>query len=376
MQATNRRRLKKLRKWVGFAALFIGLSVVGLSGPGAFSWVNPQADPDPAELQVRDAALTRAKVFRAEPFDAARVDFAADPNRELINPADVTCRFLAEELSGTTPKFDCELPGGQKIKVKYFGTREIPAEVAATRLLHGMGFGADHMSRVETVHCYGCVMSPFHIRSLMQKLWLLRTFDEHIDYDEATVFTKVGVERKLKGESIEVGEHKGWGFYELSRIDPTRGGATKPELDAFRLMAMFLNHWDNKASNQRLMCPGSESDDCEHPLAMLQDVGSDFGPRKINLGKWSETQIWSDAKTCTVSMKDFPYDGGTFKDAQISEEGRLLLGLRLKQLSPAQIESLFTSAGFDDVPQWVAAFQSKVRQIADRPACPSSPASS
>jgi hypothetical protein len=363
-------------KWAMCGAAVVAVGVLALRGPGAYSWVDPLPPPDPAELRVRNDALTRATVLRAEPFDGTAVDFTADPNRELVNPSEISCRFLPTEPTGTTPKFDCELPGGQKIKVKYFGTREIPAEVAATRLLHGLGFGADRMSHVDTVRCYGCVISPFHIRSLMQKLHLERAFDEYIDYDRATVFRKVGIERKSEGESIEVGEHQGWAFYELPRIDPARGGATRAEVDALRLIAMFLNHWDNKASNQRLMCPDSESADCRHPLAMIQDVGADFGPRKVHLEKWSETPVWSDPRTCTLSMKNFPSDGGTFNDVQISEHGRLLLGGRLKQFSPAQIEALFTSAGFPDVPQWVAAFQSKVRQIADRPACPSYPSSS
>ena len=38
-------------------------------------------------------------------------------------------------------------------------------------------------------------------------------------------FTEVAVERKLKGESIEAAGLKGWAFYELSKIDPSRGGA-------------------------------------------------------------------------------------------------------------------------------------------------------
>ena len=61
-------------------------------------------------------------------------------------------------------------------------------------------------------------------------------------------------------------------------IDPSRGGATRDEVDALRLMAVFLHHWDNKSSNQRLTCVGPTTPDCAHPLAMIQDVGSEFGP--------------------------------------------------------------------------------------------------
>jgi hypothetical protein len=93
-------------------------------------------------------------------------------------------------------------------------------------------------------------------------------------------FVNVAVERKLKGDGVEAGGEKGWAFYELAKIDPARGGASRAEVDALRLMAVFLNHWDNKGPNQRLVCEGDQPAPCAHPLAMMQDVGSDFGPRK------------------------------------------------------------------------------------------------
>ena len=69
-------------------------------------------------------------------------------------------------------------------------------------------------------------------------------------------------------------------------------------------------------------------------------------------------------------MKGMPYNGGTFEDIAISEGGRRLLGDRLRQLSAKQIETLFTAAEFEDVPAWTAAFQDRVKQIVERPACP------
>ena len=49
-----------------------------------------------------------------------------------------------------------------------------------------------------------------------------------------------------------------------------------------------------------------------------------------------------------------PYNGGTFEDVAISEEGRRLLADRLRQLSRKQIETLFTAAGLEDVPAWTS----------------------
>ena len=239
-------------------------------------------------------------------------------------------------MSGTTPKFDCALPNGEKIKVKYSCTREIPSETAASRLLHAFGIGADSVSRVETVRCHRCPFQPFHTRALLEMLSLERFVDRRIDYSSYRDFKKVSVERNLDGEAIEVG-HERVGVPELKKIDPSRGGATRAEVDALRLMAVFLHHWDNKSSNQRLTCPNAKKADCEHPLAMIQDVGSEFGPKKAELENWRSKPVWHDSAKCLVSMKGMPYNGGTFEDVAISEGGRRLLADRLRQLSQTRL---------------------------------------
>ena len=345
---------------------------VGVAAVGGFENGDGVPPPPAKEWAARNDALSRAKIFVDTPFNAASIDFAQDPNAGVIDNALTSCQYKPDEVSGTTPKFDCELPSGEKIKVKYGWTQEIPSETAASRLLHAMGFGADRVSRVDTVRCYGCPIQPFHTRSLIEMLHLESVVDKRINYSSYRDFKTVSVERNLDGEAIEVGNERGWAFYELDQIDPSRGGATHAEVDALRLMAVFLHHWDNKSSNQRLTCAGASTADCKHPLAMIQDVGSEFGPKKAELENWRGKTVWSDPATCAVSMKGMPYNGGTFEDVVISEGGRRLLGDRLRQLSPKQIETLYTAAGFEDVPAWVATFQDRVRQIAEHKACPAS----
>ena len=103
---------------------------------------------------------------------------------------------------------------------------------------------------------------------------------------------------------------------------------------------------------------------------MIQDVGSEFGPKKAHIDNWRAKPVWHDSAKCVVSMRGMPYNGGTFEDVAISEGGRHLLGERLRQLSAHQIETLFTVAGLEEVAAWTAAFQDRVRQIVQRPACP------
>lgn len=350
-----------------FSFALVGAGVVALGG---FENGDGVPQPPAKEWAARNEKLAGARVFRNEPFDAASIDFAADPNRGVVDATLTSCKYKPDAVSGTTPKFDCELSNGEKIKVKYGGSKEIPSETAATRLLHALGFGADRVTRVETVRCFGCPFQPFHTRALLEMLSVEGWFDKRIDYSSHRDFKKVSVERNFEGEAIEVGNERGWAFYELDKIDPSRGGATRAEVDALRLMAVFLHHWDNKSSNQRLTCANAKTADCEHPLAMIQDVGSEFGPKKAALDQWRTKPVWQDAATCMVSMKGMPYNGGTFEDTVISEGGRKILADRLRQLSPKQIETLFTTAGFEDVPAWSAAFHERVKQIVERTACP------
>lgn len=148
-------------------------------------------------------------------------------------------------------------------------------------------------------------------------------------------------------------------------------------------MAMFLAHWDNKAANQRLVClaPAAESAAaCPRPYALIHDLGSTFGPKKVALDSWRATRVWADATQCRVTMDDLPYGGGTFPDAQISEGCRALIVRLLGALTEAQIADLFETARFGHyrgwtlrttpVAEWVHVFREKVEEIRSAGPCP------
>jgi hypothetical protein len=330
----------------------VSLSACGTDGAGS----------DDAARVRRQNALVRAKVFRT----GFRPDvLAPGPN----SAAPVDCRFLFTDVSGTTPKFDCELADGQRVKVKYGRTPEISGEIAATRLLAALGFGADQVRLASRVRCYGCPVSPFYSRVLAQGTHLEALLRRTTNYAEFRDYEWTAVEEKLDAAAIEAGGEEGWSFFELNQIDSARGGAAVHEVDALRLMAVFLAHWDNKPRNQRLVCLSAVEPDerCRRPLVMLQDLGATFGPRKVNLSAWRDTSIWMDSQGCRVSMESFPHDGATFGDVTLSEEGRRLLANRLVKLSPADVRTLFLEANFPgDVEQWVNVFLQKVDEIARR----------
>jgi hypothetical protein len=331
----------------------------------------------------RNDALWRARVL-GPGRDISQVAFGSNPVDLSSFGSDdlVTCRYQPVAATGTTPKFDCALATGEVVKIKYGRNAELAAEVAATRLLDALGFGADRMYVVRRVRCYGCPPNPFRIQQAADLARGQELLQKAVDYSNWTDFEWATVERELEAPAITAGGARGWAWWELARVDPARGGASRAEVDAFRLMAVFLAHWDNKAENQRLVCLSGEPDGqrCRQPLAMIQDTGATFGPHKVDLDGWKSSPIWSDPSTCRVSMKRMPHRGATFDDVSISEEGRRLLAARLGKLTEQHVRDLVVAArmpNFDgtdaepsEIDGWVGTFMSKVREITDRAPCP------
>jgi hypothetical protein len=298
-------------------------------------------------------------------------------------PRDLTCRFRLTALGGTTPKFDCVLADGERIRIKYGTGPEIPAEAATTRLLRALGFGADTVMLVERLTCLGCPAEPFVTIRTVNATRTTPIYENVIDYEQSREFAWVGLERKLEARPIETDVTEGWGFFELDKIDPQKGGAPRSHVDALRLLAAFLAHWDNKSENQRLVCLSREWDGtspCPRPFMLIQDAGATFGPRKVDLANWEAAPIWEDRAQCTVSLSRLPYDGGTFGRVVIGEGGRTMLGRLLTQLREPQLAELFAGARFDkrhgifggghSVAEWVRVFKARVTTITEGPRCP------
>jgi hypothetical protein len=353
--------------------------------PPARYWPVPARDwplPEDTAAAVRADALRRAQVRieRSAPLTLDDVAFSmANP---VLAPAlsdPVVCRYLYDEPSGTSSKFDCVLESGHVIKVKYGRNPEIHAETAAFTLLTILGYAADQVRIIPRLRCYGCPRYPFLLSRL---LWLAHVPDplDPDGYDRGyTDFEWVSVESRFDAPAIETGDIEGWAWYELSR-----SGAPRGDLDAFRLLAAFLAHWDNKADNQRLVCldedPAPPDGSCRFPLLMIQDLGATFGPVKVNLSGWRDRPIWLDPHECRVTMRDLPWRGATYPDMQISEAGRVQLARGLAAVSDDAARRMFFDARFHefysatdderDLEAWTAAFQSRVDQILTAGPCP------
>jgi hypothetical protein len=320
----------------------------------------------------RASLIARAHVWK--PTDVASMDIKAGPVEPGAFPflTTVPCEYSTTRLSGRSPKFACRVGPGDEAKVKFGGSNgEVYAEVAATRLLWALGFGADRMYPVRVI-CHGCP----------------RAFGGVEQGDGNRLFDPAVIERKMPGADIFAAD--GWAWQELETVDEKAGGATRAQRDGLKLLAVFIQHTDSKPEQQRLMCLDDEegaSRPCGHPFMLLQDVGVTFGQANtfntnstgsMNFSEWSRTPVWRDATKCVGNLpKSFT---GTLDNPVISEEGRQFLAGLLGRLSDSQLHDLFEvsrarlrlrspsdpKSGVASNDDWVGVFKRKREEIATR----------
>ena len=150
-------------------------------------------------------------------------------------------------LSGMTPKFECDLGKNDMVKVKYGEKNgEVYAEVAASRLLWALGFQADVMYP-DSRH-----LPPLSGRSLCGEQFRLAARQSE-GTSSTKEFDPAVIERE-SGSAIEVPGYEGWALPELDKISPSAGGATRAQIDAFKLLAVFIQHSDSKPGQQEIVC--------------------------------------------------------------------------------------------------------------------------
>ena len=324
----------------------------------------------------REAVIARAQVWQRT--DVPSMDLKRGPVGEgaFAFGEIVTCDFVDKSLEGASPKFPCQVSAQDEVKVKYGGTNgEVYGEVLATRLLWALGFGADRMYPVKVV-CRGCP-AAFNING------------RPLQANE-TLFDPAVIERKMPGHDLKNGNREGWAWSELDLVNEEQGGAPRAQRDALKLLAVMIQHTDNKPQQQRLVCLDANAPEegvCQRPFMMINDLGLTFGRANlfnansrgsVNLMEWSRTPVWKDDRSCVGNMpKSFT---GTLEYPVISEGGRGFLAGLLTQLSDGQLRDLFEVArvtvrprdpssgrtGFPTIDEWVNAFKQKRTEITSR----------
>lgn len=315
--------------------------------------------------EARLEAIKHAKIWSAT--DVRAMDIARGPQGPFaFRPGEkVNCEFTPKEHgSGSTRKFECAMPSGRALKVRYGADNgEVYAQVAATRLLWALGFDATRMYPV-TVVCRGCSADPFNDKTPARAA-------------RVTTFDPATIEVKADGETIETKPDEGWKWDELDLIDEHAGGASVRERDALKLLAVLMQHSSSKAINQRILC--LDSPQCKHTELLVLDVGKTFGranmwnkdmKASVNYKEWAEMPIWKEPTGCVAELPgSFT---GTLHSPRISEAGRKFLADMLNQLSDAQIHDLFEVSRFTkrdpsaSVEDWVKTFKAKREAITTR----------
>lgn len=361
------------------ASAVAGLAIATIAASSCAMMAQPKADALPSP--VYKALLERAEVWRPVRVSEMNLREGAAADDGFAPLATVKCTYKEEDMGGKTPKFTCVLPGGDDLKVKYGRENgEVYAEVAASRLLWALGFGADRMYPVK-VECTGCPpeLAKADVGATMAA-------------DGVTRFEYAAIERKTDGEEIESDKGAGWSWQDLDRVTPMdpQGRAHR---DALKLLAVMLQHTDSKREQQRLVCLDENVGDdkaslaaCKRPFMLISDLGKTFGranafnadrPGAVNLRAWAGTEVWLGKRGCTGNIQ--ASITGTLDDPKISEAGRKFLADLLTHLTKEQLRDVFAVARFSDrnagtdaeadVQAWVNAFQDKVAQITGR-TCP------
>jgi hypothetical protein len=393
-----------------------GLRIVTMSAVGVWCLALMQAAPakKPFTEKERLDAIRGAQVWTATDIPSMDVNVGPKASDGFAAGDRVTCDYVQHSKgSGSTPKFRCKTADGDELKVRY-GDRngEVYAQVAASRLLWALGFGANRMVPVK-VSCRGCPWDPF------------ATEHKEAGQPEAILFDPATIDIKMEGKTLEAKLDEGWAWPELDKVDEKAGGAPLAERDALKLLAVMIQHTDSKGSNQRLLCldkefakaekksakkaDGSKADEsaaaepaataevavdapekCAHPFMMLTDVGKTFGranagnrdePGAVNFKAWSRSPVWKDPEKpgCVGNLPGSM--SGTLDNPRISEDGRKFLADLLAKLTDSQLHDLFTVSRFTrrdpsaTVDDWVNAFKHKRDEIANR-TCASNPSSS
>jgi hypothetical protein len=328
--------------------------------------------------QGRLAAILHAQVW--SPTVVPAMDLKAGPQGPgAFAPAEtVTCDYADKPTAGSSPKFDCAITPEDEVKVKYGQDNgEVYGEVAATRLLWALGFGADRMYSVRLV-CRGCSPDPFR---------------NHQGRRDQVIFDPAAIERKMAGKAIETQPDSGWAWPELDLVNEAAGGAPRAQRDALKLLAVIIQHTDNKPAQQRLVCVArhvpEDDEPCPETFMMINDLGLTFGranvfnrnaPGSVNFEGWSQTPVWRDSKQCIGNLPKSA--SGTLEFPVVSEEGRKFLAGLLLELSDAQLHDLFEVARFPlrskvagakrgtTTQEWVDAFKHKRDEVVSR-TCPS-----
>jgi hypothetical protein len=322
-------------------------------------WMQPDAGYDPVTGYGSEGARRGAP--------------PADVNG-LAQPIACVANKKLDPGSGTTPKFYCSVAGvadddGEliryKIKPHFKGQSpdkrngEIYGEFLSSRFSKALGFFADD-EWVADVSCPDCEKS-------------LTTKFQGIPFSGTQ--SAAGIELGL-GKGLDTDcNGKDSAPLESGIAQAEHGGASRAEVDAFKLWLAFIDHGDTKSDNHKFACLKTSQADgslqCSQVVFYVSDMGSTFGfssasEGKARLDKWKgKDPIRIDGGRCNSTAK-------SIGNSHVTEAGRSLLATQLQLLLDAErangtITKVFQASRNSErdqpAPAWTAEFIRKANTI-------------
>ena len=280
-------------------------------------------------IAVNSQPADNGKNVMWEPVDIPSRDLFAGPGGESMKPDLSRVEFLEEEKSGHNKKYRIK-DGSGKIWVAKLG-REARPEVAAVRLLYGIGYKTE-----------------------------VNYFVPSITIPGKGTFENVRLE--ARPENIERLDEWKW------KENPFVG--TK-ELQGLKMMMVFMSNWDELDLQNKVLAVNGEN----HYI--VSDLGATFGklggnnfPIIYRLGrKTGSPEHFEDTKLVRFvedGEVELAYKGknrGVFKGFTV-DDARWLAGL-LTQLSDKQIGDAFRAANYnaEEVATFTGAVRSKITEL-------------
>ena len=327
--------------------------------------------------QSRAAYLAQAILWEPQNIAEVTAERIRQGEPTSLQPdQDVSCTYLYkthEDLGGTSPKFECQGQNGKTYRIKY-GVKA-HTTVAASRLLWALGFGAAISTPVK-VMCAGCPPDPWNKPQPIQG---------------KTSFKEAVIQKLKEGKEITIqGKAEvGWSWKkDLPLVSKAAGGATRAQIDALKLIAVFIQQGDTKSAQQKLICRPEDydpnTDVCRKPYMYVYDLGNTFGSdglrvHPLNFEKWKHKSVFKDQSICTGNLRQ---NIGNGRDGltlpKISEEGRLFLADLLSQFisDRSRVVAMFEVAHMEmadhrhSADDWADVFTLKALEIINHSSCP------
>jgi len=232
-------------------------------------------------------------------------------------------KFIEEKTNGTQPKIVVSDSSGVTWDVK-FGS-EAHAEIAASRLMHAVGYYTEELYFVPSGRVDGVPT--------------LRRAGEHLD--AAGAFSNGRFSRR--DPNVTVAKKEEWSF----RENPFLG---QKELSGLVIMMTMLNNWDIRGPSNNAVVHAKTPAGLQERRYLVSDLGATFGRmggRLSNHSKWKLEDYRAEGfiEKVESGMVHLDYDGIDSGMDRVPLEHARWFATIVSQLTSEQVRRAFDAAG-------------------------------